>query len=358
MATHAGHIFFIAPYPKDAAPSQRFRFEQYLEDLEKAGYSIEFHPFYDQKAWNNLYAQGKTVQKLYHLIRSFWRRTKLMLQLQRADYIFVHREMSHVGPPIFEWITTKLLKKKIIYDFDDAIWLPNYSAQNAKFQRLKMYKKVFNIMRWAHHVTAGNEFLVSKAKEYNKNVDLIPTTIDLNYHQTTTIKEGKLTIGWTGSHTTAKYLQAIVPVIKELNKDFDFDFVVISNEHPNLDLPNLKFLLWNKDSEIEDLNRIDIGIMPLEENVWTQGKCAFKLLQYMALSKASVASPVGANLEVVEQNENAVFAHTEKEWYTVLKQLLSDETLRRQLGEMAFEKVRDKYSVQSNLKKYLSLFKK
>lgn len=358
MANSGKHIFFLAPYPKGAAPSQRFRFEQYLDYLKEQGFNYSFHPFYDQKAWETLYAQGKTGVKLFHLLRSFMRRTLLMFQLHRADYIFVHREMSHVGPPIFEWITTKVLRKKFIYDFDDAIWLPNYSEQNAKFQKLKMYKKVFRIMRWANQVTAGNTFLCKKAREFNPHVQFLPTTIDLHYHTAEAKKEGKLTIGWTGSHTTAKYLHDLVPVIQELNNKYDFDFLVISNENPGLDLPNLKYIPWEKNSEIKDLNLIDIGIMPLEDSVWTHGKCAFKILQYMALSKACVASPVGANLTVIKEGENALFAQSEKEWYDALEKLIFDENLRYELGENAFETVKNNYSVMANREKYLSLFQK
>ncbi|SFT89491.1 Glycosyltransferase involved in cell wall bisynthesis [Lishizhenia tianjinensis] len=358
MATGTPHIFFIAPYPKGAAPSQRFRFEQYLSFLEKEGYSYEFHPFYDEDAWKTLYAEGQVLKKSYHLLRSFWRRFLLLFQLRKADFIFVHREMSHVGPPIFEWITTQLLGKKIIYDFDDAIWLPNYSEQNARFQQLKMYKKVFRIMRWAHLISAGNEFLCSTARKYNSKVNFIPTTIDLNYHQSPPRKKGRLTVGWTGTHTTAKYLHAVLPVLEKLQSKYDFDFLVISNENPAFALPNFTYIPWNKTTEIQDLNSIDIGIMPLEDSVWTQGKCAFKILQYMALSKPCVASPVGANLSVIEEGVNGRFAKSEEEWFYALEELLSNEDLRIQLGKKAFETVREGYSVEANQEKYLKLFQK
>lgn len=353
------HIFFIVPYPKGSAPSQRFRFEQYLEFLADEGFSYELHPFYDTKAWNTLYAEGKTLEKIYHLLRSFMRRFLLLFQFRKADFIFVHREMSHVGPPIFEWITTKILRRKITYDFDDAIWLPNYSEQNAKFQRLKMYKKVFSIMRWANQITAGNEYLCQQAKKYNNRVTFLPTTIDLNYHKSeTALKRKKLTIGWTGSHTTAQYLDFLVPILKRLNENYEYDFLVISNENPKLDLPNFKFIPWNKKDEIEDLNRIDIGVMPLEDSVWTQGKCAFKILQYMALSKPCVASPVGANLDVIKTGENALLAKSESDWYEALSQLIENDDLREELGENAYKTVQSRYSVEANKAKYLQLFKK
>lgn len=351
-------IFFLAPYPLGQAPSQRFRFEQYISILEKEGFECEFHPFYNEKAWKIIYAKGKVISKAYHVLLSFLRRKLLLLKLVNADHIFIHREMSHIGPPIFEWFLAKILKKKFTYDFDDAIWLPNYSDQNASFQRLKMYKKVNYLMKIAHQITAGNEYLKNYAEQYNTNVIYLPTTIDLNYHNYQSKTSNKLVVGWTGSHTTAKYLEVLLEPVKRLSEKYDFDFLVISNEDPDFNLKNFRFVKWKKSSEIEDLNKIDIGLMPLEDNVWTQGKCAFKILQYMALGKACVASSVGANNDVIRDGENGLFSHSNADWFEKIESLILNKDQRQKLGSEAAKTVREKYSVEANKEKYLGLFKK
>ena len=292
------------------------------------------------------------------MIRSFWKRFFLLFRLKKYDYIFIHREASMIGPPVFEWIIAKLLKRKFIYDYDDAIWLPNYSESNAKFHRLKAYGKVRKIAKWADQITVGNEFLKSFAAEFNDRITVIPTTIDLqNVHTgSTNQNETPLIIGWTGSHTTMNYIPLLLPVLKKLREEFEFKFRVISNHPPKMDFQDLEFVPWNRDSEIDDLKAIHIGVMPLEDSEWAKGKCGFKGLQYMALRIPSVMSNVGVNPEIIRHGENGFLCETENDWYEALRKLILDQELREQLGTAGYETVRQRYSVEANSQKYLKLF--
>lgn len=352
-------IFFIVPYPKSEAPSQRFRFEQYFPFLEENGYTTEVHPFYDYKTWQTLYQEGKTFQKAIGVIISFLRRFGLLFKLRKADYIFIHREVAHVGPPIFEWIIAKILSRKYIYDFDDAIWLPNYSDTNAGFHRLKAYWKVNYCMKWAYRISAGNEYLASYARQFNVHVSIIPTTIDTEFHHTISCDHDapKPVIGWTGTHTTMRYLDELVPVLKELEQTHDFTFLVISNEKPDYDLSSLEFIKWKKETEIEDLARMNIGVMPLQHDIWSEGKCGFKGLQYMALEIASIMSPVGVNTSIVQDGVNGFLAETPEEWKEKLTLLLENKELRVKLGKAGKLTVEERYSVNANKVNYLKLFK-
>jgi glycosyltransferase involved in cell wall biosynthesis len=347
----------IAPYPKGEAPSQRFRFEQYLTFFEAQGYEIDFHAFLSDKTWKALYKEGSFFAKAFGILGSFFRRFLLMFKLRSADAVFIHREASMIGPPIFEWIIAKVLRKKYIYDFDDAIWLPNYSDSNARFQRLKAYGKVKRIMKWAHVVSAGNQHLLEFAKQYNSNVTIIPTTIDLkNVHTLATNQTvEKPVIGWTGTHTTMSYLEELVPILSELEKTHDFTFRVISNQAPSFELKNLEFVKWNKETEIEDLAKINIGVMPLTDTIWAQGKCGFKGLQYMALEIPSVMSPVGVNTSIVDHEKNGFLCNTSAEWKETLIKLLENEALRIKIGKAGLEKVMQAYSVEANQTNYLKL---
>lgn len=351
-------IFFIAPYPFGEAPSQRFRFEQYFEYLRSNGYEIEEHPFYDEKTWKTLYSEGNTIKKAWGILKSITRRKLLLFKLRRADHIFIHREVAHIGPPVFEWIIAKILRRKYTYDFDDAIWLPNYSETNARFHRLKAYWKVKYCMKWAYQITAGNEYLANYAKQFNSNVLIIPTTIDTEGYHTNqcdhTIEP--VTIGWTGTHTTMRYLEPLIPVLQELEKDYDFKFRVISNEKPEFNLKSLEFVPWKKETEIEDLSKIQIGLMPLENDIWSEGKCGFKGLQYMSLGMATIMSPVGVNRQIITPGENGFFADNADEWREKIICLLEDKNLRISLGSNGRKTVEFNYSVKANKEKYKRLF--
>ncbi|MBL4861802.1 MAG: glycosyltransferase family 4 protein [Crocinitomicaceae bacterium] len=353
----AKKIVFIAPYPRGQAPSQRFRFEQYFHFFEEKGYEVLFHPFLNEKDWAPLYQQGSFLRKGFSMIRSFCRRFLLLFKLRNIDSIFIHREASMIGPPIFEWFIAKVLRKKYIYDFDDAIWLPNYSESNARFHRLKAYGKVKRIIKWADKISVGNTYLKEYAEQYNSNVTLIPTTIDMvNVHNKTTVQNtDKPVIGWTGSHTTMEYLKFLVPILKDLEKEFDFTFRVISNHPPEIELDSLEFVKWNKATEIEDLAVLNIGVMPLEDTIWAKGKCGFKCLQYMALQIPSVISPVGVNNEIVEHGKNGFLCATPEEWKKVLAELLKDQMLRERIGKSGQKTVRERYSVMANSRSYLAL---
>jgi glycosyltransferase involved in cell wall biosynthesis len=355
-------ILFIVPYPKGEAPSQRFRFEQYLPFLLEQGFEYDLKTFYSEKAWGTLHQKGHFLKKTGGIISAFFLRFILLFKLHRYTHIFIHREGAPIGPPILEWFIAKIVRKQVIYDFDDAIWLPNYSEANASYQRLKYYKKVNKIMKWASKVSAGNDYLAKYAKQFNENVVVNPTTIDTeNYHNPSLYPaptpKSKLVIGWTGTLTTAKYLHEIVLVLEDLSQKYDFEFCVISNEAPEIELQALRFVKWKKETEIEDLLRFDIGVMPLTEDRWSNGKCGFKALQYMSLGIPTIASPVGVNPSIIDHGVNGFLCSTQQDWKNAFEYLLADEHNRHNMHEAAREKIRSNYSVLSNKTNFLNLFK-
>jgi glycosyltransferase involved in cell wall biosynthesis len=351
-------ILFIAPYPFDQAPSQRFRFEQYFSFLKQNNFEIQFSPFLDNKTWKTLYSEGKVLRKTVGVVRSFLKRFSLLFTLYKYDFVFIHREASHIGPPVFEFMIAKVFRKKYNYDFDDAIWLPNYSESNARFHRLKAYWKVRYCIKWAGSITAGNDYLANYAKKFNTHVHVIPTTIDTENHHNlqTDYHQEKLVIGWTGTHTTMRYLDFIVPVIKELEQKYDFEFLVISNEAPTYHLKSLRFLKWKRETEIADLAKISIGVMPLEMDIWSEGKCGFKGLQYMSLGIPALMSPVGVNVQIVSHAENGYLPIKLEDWKSQLEMLLNDIDLRKKIGESGKKTINERYSVLSNQSNYLRLF--
>jgi glycosyltransferase involved in cell wall biosynthesis len=355
-------ILFLTPYPLGQAPSQRFRFEQYLDILRAHGHTYRLAPFLSDATWRILYKPGQATRKALGILSGFGRRLGHVLAAPSYDFVFVHREVAPLGPPILEWLLAKVLRKRIIYDFDDAIWLANTSEANRMAAGLKWHHKVDSICRWAYKNSCGNDYLAAYARQFNPNVVINPTTIDtvhLHNQVRNQSASGSLVIGWTGTHSTLKYLLPILPVLAQLEAEGqEFEFRVISNQPPNFDqhLRSLRFMPWQKATEIADLLTFHIGLMPLEDDPWAQGKCAFKALQYMALGIPALVSPVGMNTEVVQNNMNGYICHDSADWLRCLRQLLTDAKHRQQLGKAARTTIEQRYSVTANTSNFLELF--
>ncbi|MFZ6014452.1 MAG: glycosyltransferase family 4 protein [Bacteroidota bacterium] len=355
-------ILFICPYPTGESPSQRFRFEQYFELLRKQPYQIEVQTFWSAKAWSALYKEGHVIQKIFGLLGGYCRRFFMLSRLQRFDFVFIHREAAPLGPPIWEWIAAKILKRKIIYDFDDAIWLPNTSEENRWVAWIKWHTKVSSICRWSYKVSCGNHFLCEYARRFNSQVIYNPTTIDtesLHNPHVYPAREArsKVVIGWTGSHSTLAYLSLIKNVLHRLESEYNnLEIIIIANKQPDLGLKTVRFIPWNKNQEGEDLMKIDIGIMPLSDDIWSRGKCGFKALQYLALGIPTIASPVGVNTDIIEHGKNGYLCTTDEEWFLAFQQLIANEKIRHAMGQHGQRFVQEHYSVVSNSTNVLRLF--
>ena len=352
------HILFLVPYPQGQAPSQRFRFEQYLNFLQQKGITYDFSSFLDMKTWQLLYKPGHTFQKTQGILNGFFRRANLLFSLHQYHYVFIHREAAPVGPPVFEWLIGKVFRKKIIYDFDDAIWLPNTSASNRIAAQLKWHQKVKNICRWSYKVSCGNQYLCDFARQFNDNVVLNPTTIDTTrqHNRLKNQQTEKFVIGWTGTHSTLPYLKPLFPVLEKLYQSHDFALHVIANTPPKEQAAFIHFIPWQKETEIDDLLGFNVGLMPLTDDPWAKGKCGFKALQYMSLGIPALVSPVGVNTEIVENGVNGFICETEEDWDKALEKLMTDADLRKKMGAAGRKTVEKQYSVISNTDNFLQLF--
>lgn len=350
-------ILIVAPYPLESAASQRFRFEQYLTLLQQEGISYVFSSFWSVKAWAILFRKGYILQKGMGVMGGFLKKLLLLPTLYQYDFVFVHREATPLGPPWFEWVTAKVFNKRIIFDFDDAIWLTNTSDENRLAEKYKWNSKTAAICRWSYKVSCGNAYLRAFASNYNTQCFLIPTTIDTAKHSQLKDQHTlKLVIGWTGSHSTLPYLSLLEPVLQQLEQVYEFDFLVIADKAPDIKLKSLIYFPWQKETELQDLGRINIGVMPLPNTEWAKGKCALKALQYLSLGIPAVVSAVGTNKEVVIHHNTGFICKTEKEWYTALEKLLLQPDLRTKMGVAGKELVQQHYAVNTYKKTFLSLF--
>ncbi|MDH3708871.1 MAG: glycosyltransferase [Cyclobacteriaceae bacterium] len=350
-------VLFLIPYPVDEAPSQRFRFEQYFELLRSKG--IEYHsvPYLNYSTWKILYHDGASVRKILGYLKGYLKRIKWLFRLGPYQWIFIHREITPLGPAWMVWWIAKIARKRIIYDFDDALWVKKRSSAHPGWSILKSTSKIKSLCQYSYRVSCGNPYLADFASKFNQNITVNPTTIDSqHYHLPQPANNSIPVIGWTGSHSTLEYLEPILPVLREMNGNFRFKLKIICNQPPDFDFDSMEYIPWNKENEIAELNTFDIGIMPLTDNAWTQGKCGFKILQYMALEKAAVASAVGVNKNIIEHGKDGLLCQSTADWITSLTLLLEDENRRTYLGQNARMKVITSYSVQSNQENFLSLF--
>jgi len=351
-------VCFVIPYPPNTAPSQRFRFEQYMERLADQGVDASMSPLFSHNAFTSIFRTGSLIAKITALAQSYVKRIRLLFQLRPYSYVFLHREALPLGPPVFEWFITKVLRKKLIYDFDDAIWLTDRTNESAILRWLRWRSKVSSVCRWSYKVSCGNAYLADYARQFNPNVVINPTTIDTRIHRPIPkTPTEKVTIGWTGSHSTLKYLSTLIPVLQQLEDQFEqIHFLVIADRDPQLPLRRCQFVPWDNAREIHDLARIDIGVMPLPDDPWTRGKCGFKALQYMALEIPAVVSPVGVNKEIVADGVDGYWCTTHAEWADRLSTLIVNADQRRSMGARGRQKVIEHYSVDANTSNFLSLF--
>lgn len=350
------NLIILCPYPHNRIGSQRFRFEQYFPVISEY-YTIKQLPFWTKNSINILYSKGNFLKKVLAVMVNLIKRFFQLITIAKGDIVFIHRESMPVGGSLYEFIISKILKKPIIYDFDDAIWNLDVSNENQKLSWLKSTKKIPKIITYSTHIIAGNNYLNQFAQQYNHNTTIIPTTIDTNYHiKKQKQKKDPICIGWTGSKTTIQHFEQIIPVLTELyNKHFNISFRIIGDESYLNESLNIKGIKWSLNSEIDDLSGIDIGIMPLPDDEWTKGKCGFKGLQYMALEIPTVMSPVGVNNEIIDHNHNGFLANTDDEWINYLSQLIESKELREKLGKAGRKTVEAKYSLKANSKTYLDI---
>jgi len=352
-------ILFIVPYPT-LGPSNRFRVEQYLPYLKKEGHTCFLRPFYNDALYNVLHKKGYYLKKIFILFFLTFRRITDVFMANHCDIIFIHREAFPLGGIIFEYFF-KMTGRKIIYDFDDSLFLPNPSSPNRFINVFKVPAKIKRIIQMSDGVIAGNSFLRDYALNYSTKFYILPTPIDTEKYVPLTSKpyNKRIVIGWIGSSTTLKYLKLLKNVFSGLSRRYpNVLFLVVGKDFKGYEYLNIEFKEWSLDSELSSLQSFDIGIMPLTDDYWSRGKCAFKAIQYMSVGIPVVASDVGMNKEVIQNGINGFLVTSEEEWIGKLKLLIENANLRKEMGIAGRKIVEEKYSLKVNAPKLLAIIEK
>jgi glycosyltransferase involved in cell wall biosynthesis len=349
----------LIPYPPNTAPSQRFRLEQWMPFLNEQGIAVTHLPFVDEGLMRILYQPGALTLKTLHLTKAFSRRFWDIIQSQRYDAVLIHRAVCIAGPAWLERLA-RLFNRPIIYDFDDAIFKLNMSEANSKYGWFKFPGKTADICRISSHIVVGNSYLADYAQQFNANISIIPSSVDIDQYQMTKrsgASDRHVTIGWTGSSTSQTHLESFAPLLRELLHQREVELHVISDRKPELPGVPVTWHRWSPETEISDLARFDIGIMPMPDDEWSRGKCSMKALLYMAMAIPTICSAVGMNQEVIQHGENGFLASTNEEWLGCLTALIDDVALRQRLGAAGRQTIEAQYSMRHCAEKFANVIR-
>jgi glycosyltransferase involved in cell wall biosynthesis len=283
--------------------------------------------------------QGRSIS-WGDVLSSFVRRLVNLTHQDKYDCAIVYGELLPFVPHLLE---SRMLTLPYVYDLDDAFYL-KYKKPGLLSHILG--NKIDRVIHQASAVTAGSNVLLEYARVFNSEVRLLPTVVDTVRYRTLDSRKDdrQFTVGWIGSPTTAVYLEIVRVPLEILGKEKSVKLVVVGGKAPRIEGIEIEEHEWREEFEIERINQFDIGIMPLTDDEWARGKCAFKLIQYMACGVPVIGSAVGANLEVVDSN-SGFLAATNEEWLVALRRLMNDTGLRLRMGWHARTKIETHYSL-------------
>jgi glycosyltransferase involved in cell wall biosynthesis len=331
----------------DTVPSQRFRLEQWSPYLQAQGIAVDLLPFVDETLMGLLHRPGRHLRKAAGLTRAICRRAAQLGAVRNHDVVYIHRALCILGPAVLERVLP-YFGKPIIFDFDDAVFLLHTTRANRHFGWLKFPGKTAVICRLSTHVVVGNAWLADYARRSNPRVTVIPSSVDIRCYRPVKKPEGQgpIVVGWTGSSTSQTYLERFAPVLARLRRTRDFELRVISDRRPEITALPFEWRPWSAETEVDELAQFDIGIMPMPDNPWAHGKCAFKALLTMAMGLPTVCSAVGANREVIQHGTNGLLAATDDDWLNHLPALFDDPELRARLGTAGRRTVEESYAME------------
>jgi len=230
---------------------------------------------------------------------------------------------------------------KVIYDFDDAIMYDDKNPDRPSYKRQRAFERTIKL---ADMVIAGNSYLAEHARRFNPNVEILPTGLDTDTYKCQAIpkSDGKIRLVWIGSSSTLKYLAEIKPALEEVNcRCPNVVLRIVCDEFFDMQNMEVEKRRWSLEKQAVDLATSDIGLAPLPDNRFTQGKCGFKILQYASAGLPVIASPVGVNSDYVHDNITGLFATDTREWIDRITQLIENPQLRKRMGKEGLAKVRN-----------------
>jgi len=284
------------------------------------------------------------------------RRSRLFGELPAYDLVYIQRRL--LSP--LDLFALRKTSKRLVYDFDDAVMYRSSRHSNqVSLSRRWAFKRM---VRASDAIIAGNQFLKGEALKYvgEERVTVVPTAVDMERYPPKGYGEpgDSIIVGWIGSGSTLWYLRNLIPVLEALFRRYPhLKLKVVSDEF--FDCPTVPIVKkkWALEDEVSDLQSFDIGLMPLTEDVWSQGKCGLKAVQYSAAGIPVVCSPIGINRDIVEDGLNGYWASTDDQWVERTSRLVDDPPLRVKMGTEGRRRVERSFSVEVTSKQVFDLFR-
>jgi glycosyltransferase involved in cell wall biosynthesis len=339
------------------AASTRQRLLQYIPALGAAGIDLDFRPLLDDE-----YVAGLVTGKRYERRRiaaAYLRRLRELNFGSLGEVVFVYAELLPWLPSAFEKMLLRR-NRPIIYDIDDAFF-HTYNHHRSRLVRSILGRKFETLLRGSTACICGNAYLRDYVRSFCENTVIIPTVVDTDEYRPAP-KDADTrppVIGWMGSPSTWRYVRPLLPLLHDLVARGRARVKVVgAGVAASADaFPGLELLKWTMNSEIEEVQSFDIGIMPLPDDDWARGKSGYKLIQYMGCGLPVVASPVGVNTEIVLNGTNGFLAATQDDWHTALLRLIRDPMLREQLGTAGRQRTVSHYSLKSQAPRFVEVIK-
>ena len=353
------HVLVLTPYPYGTVAGPRSSFELWERVLNEADIYLDYAVFETDRLHEIVGKPGQTARKALEMARAYGEFVAELRDLDSYDALLVNREATLIGPALVErWVARR--GKRLIYWLDDPLYIPYRSPANGLFSYLKFFGKVKTLARISTTVMANSPHHVAFLQQFNDNVWEIPSVVDADVYtgwRPHADENGRVCVGWTGSPTTVPNLQVIRGPLRAFSGRDDVDLLFIGGR--DFGLPEVRHEAheWTPETEIEDLRRLDVGLVPLPVTPWNRTKFILKLVQYMALGIPAVATPLGTNPVVIDDGRTGFLADGDAQWRELVSRLVDDGELRERMGRAAAEEAHKRYTLQANAEKIVAAFR-
>ncbi len=315
-------------------PSSRYRVRQFVEPLARLGVEVS-----ERRMPVSKYAlkRAGALGALARLPGVAAARGSDVTWLER-DLVAGRRTLEHFAG------------RRRLFDVDDALWLLSRSDFSER------------IAAESFGVIAGNEFIAEHYRRHCGRVWVVPTSVETRAWKPPTEREpGPWTVGWIGTSSNLPHLLAVEePLADFLARHGDARLLVVCDKEPRLNrIPprSRRFVRWSAENEIGSVQGMDVGLMPLPDTEWARGKCALKMLLYMAVGIPVVASPVGVGASLLGRAEIGIAAASRDDWYEALRLLSGDGARARRMGAGGRQLAEEEYSVMKNSIRLADIFR-
>ena len=321
-------------------PSARARVRQYIDPLGKLGIAVHEYPL----PWGNILPSQRGLRPLW-MAATAAARTAALTCSWKADVTWLSRQFLPAFAPL-----QALAKRPMILDVDDAVWL------NTGGHRAQALAEASDL------VVCGNSFLADQFSRWNANVTIIPTAVNTSWYRPRRSRQSvpALVLGWTGTSGNFPFLYSIEGALLRVFQHCSrAKLLIVADKQPrfkHLPESRIEFEFWTPRTELAAFAHMSIGLMPLADTAWCNGKCSYKMLCYMAAGLPVVVTAAGMNREVLAMGEVGLSAGCEQQWVDALTTLLSDADLCQRMGAAGRVVVEERFSLQRLAQQYAVVF--